>query len=103
MSSEQPAGLTPELQEKVWDKLATMEERQIFASHHYVERAAMTTSFPYLKIARERGVPYGDVIRAAELIGLELPGPFSWSLDLITIAQITKAVATEQERRRGHE
>lgn len=26
----------------------------------------ITTSFPYLKIARDFGVPYGDVIRYAE-------------------------------------
>jgi len=28
----------------------------------------MSTSFPYLKIARDRGMQYGDVIRYAELI-----------------------------------
>jgi hypothetical protein len=58
----------------------------------------MTTSFPFLKIAREHGVPYGAVIRLAEKCW-ESPAPTIVLYNPI-LFDVWDAVRAEQERRR---
>ncbi len=69
-----------------------------------------TSSFPYLAIAREHGIPYGAVIRIAEALPVIVVGSYS-NLDYQTIAdyaqyhtpvlmmEIAGAIVAERERR----
>lgn len=69
----------------------------------------MSTSFPFLKIARDHGAPYGDVIRHAEwfdqkremhLAGVPMgaPPPLLDENSVVSV-QIILAVLDEHERR----
>lgn len=58
-----------------------------------------TTTFPYLSIARDTGVEYGKVIRAAERI--EEFGPEAHTLGLNDFELlVAAAVSVERERRK---
>lgn len=60
------------------------------------------TSFPFLKIAREGGVPYGKVLQAAERLKLAQRGEVDALAErLPLIALIVKAMDAEDARRRA--
>lgn len=61
----------------------------------------MGTSFPFLKIARERGVPYGVIIRFAQAIeNLDRwPSNEVKNLSFETRMEVLDAVTEEYERR----
>ena len=68
----------------------------------------MATSFPFLKIAREHGVPYGSVVRMTEAIpkmidGVALTDQEFDDTELYQdlINEILNATIDEIERRRG--
>jgi hypothetical protein len=56
------------------------------------------TSFPFLKIAREAGVPYAKVLHIADVIGSGAIPSGPTARDPLVLL-IVKAVAAESERR----
>ena len=58
------------------------------------------TTFPYLKVAREHGVPYGDVLRFIEDFDRDAPGPLGLAMAPTWMADAGWAWYREQERRR---
>lgn len=59
----------------------------------------MTTSFPFLKIARDYAVPYGDVLRRAEARQRGWPSPPSCH-SIAVHHEIETAIFIERNRRR---
>lgn len=64
----------------------------------------MSTSYPYLTLARERNLNYGDVLGAAVEIErngcVELQGPYYRRFSFYDLVAIREAVENEQQRRR---
>lgn len=56
------------------------------------------TSFPFLKISRESGVPYGKVLHIAEVLGSGATPSGPTASDPLVVL-ISEAVAAERTRR----
>jgi hypothetical protein len=59
------------------------------------------TSFPYLKIARENGVPYAKVLRLAQRLKVSQLSEIDYLTDRWLIALIVRAMDAEQDRRKA--
>ena len=61
----------------------------------------MTTSFPYLTVAREHGMDYGKVLAFAEMLDRMGGKPQGWEMRDPWERETVRAWAAEQDRRSG--